>query len=264
MASAQVAHPVGPSEGIAASGKADKLPEDVAAVEETRPEAVAVATSEHEEEDKPPRTSIAQSGALPPSSRPFVPLTPRSWRGRVMHTNTKLTRLVKAALLQTLLHAVRVGSVEGVKVAIERGVQVAYVDSRRRNLLMLAARCDTDARLEIAIILADAGCDINHADQLGWSCLHHACASGAMDVATELIRRGARVEFNPYGYGPEDFVIPKVVRAKSLLQHTEQLQHEQLVRACWEFFRKNAEKSGYAVKCKSVRWLDTSPGRLAS
>lgn len=135
----------------------------------------------------PPRASF--SAPLPKSNKPFVPLTPRSWRGRVMHSNTRVTRLVKAALLQTLLHAVRVGSVEGVKVAIERGVQVHYIDSRQRNLLMLASRCDTDARLEIAIILADAGCDINHADQLGWSCLHYACASGALDVATELIRR---------------------------------------------------------------------------
>lgn len=106
-----------------------------------------------------------------------------------MHSNTKLTRLVKAALLQTLLHALRVGSVEGVKVAIERGVQLQYVDARQRNLLMLTARCDTDARLEISIILADAGVGIDHRDQLGWSCLHYACAAGALDVATELIRR---------------------------------------------------------------------------
>lgn len=71
-------------------------------------------------------------------------------------------------------------------------------------------------------------------------------------MAAELIRRGARVEFNPYGYGPEDFNIPKVARAKSLLQHTEQLQHEQNVCAAWAFFRRQAEKTGYSVKCKSV------------
>jgi hypothetical protein len=71
-------------------------------------------------------------------------------------------------------------------------------------------------------------------------------------VAAELIRRGARVEFNPYGYGPEDFNIPKVARAKSLLQHTEQLQHEQHVVAAWTYFRRQAEKSGYGIKCSSV------------
>lgn len=38
----------------------------------------------------------------------------------------------------------------------------------------MAAKCDTDARLQISIILCDAGCDINHADQLGWTCLHYA------------------------------------------------------------------------------------------
>lgn len=61
------------------------------------------------------------------------------------------------------------------------------------------------------------------------------------------------MEYNPYGYGPEDFIIPKVARAKSLLQHTEQLQHEENVKMCWDFFRKNSEKSGYGVKCRSVR-----------
>ncbi|POM79507.1 Hypothetical protein PHPALM_2809, partial [Phytophthora palmivora] len=166
-------------------------------------------------------------------------------------SNTQITRLVQAALLQTLLHAIRTGSVEGVKVAIERGVQVQYLDSRQRNLVMLASKCDTDARLHIVIILLDAGCDMNHKDQLGWSCLHYACASGADEVAAELIRRGARVEFNPYGYGPEDFNIPKVARAKSLLQHTEQLQHEQNVCAAWTYFRRQAEKAGYSIKCKS-------------
>ncbi|KAE9043942.1 hypothetical protein PR001_g3108 [Phytophthora rubi] len=183
--------------------------------------------------------------------RPFVPLASKSWRVRAMESNTQITRLMKAALLQTLLHAVRTGSVEGVKVAIERRVQVQYLDNRQRNLVMLASKCDTDARLHIVIILLDAGCDMNHKDQLGWSCLHYACASGADDVAAELIRRGARVEFNPYGYGPEDFNIPKVTRAKSLLQHTEQLQHEQNVCSSWAFFRRQAEKSGYSVKCKS-------------
>lgn len=64
------------------------------------------------------------------------------------------------------------------------------------------------------------------------------------------------MEYNPYGYGPEDFIIPKVARAKSLLQHTEQLQHEENVKMCWDFFRKNSEKSGYGVKCRSVRVND--------
>ncbi|GMF10341.1 unnamed protein product [Phytophthora lilii] len=198
---------------------------------------------------RPATARSAQSNSV--ARRPFVPLASKSWRVRAMQSNTQITRLMKAALLQTLLHAIRTGSVEGVKVAIERGVQVQYLDSRQRNLVMLATKCDTDARLHIAIILLDAGCDMDHKDQLGWSCLHYACASGADDVAAELIRRGARVEFNPYGYGPEDFNIPKVARAKSLLQHTEQLQHEQNVCAAWAFFRRQAEKSGYSIKCKS-------------
>ncbi|GLD91697.1 hypothetical protein PINS_up000230 [Pythium insidiosum] len=87
---------------------------------------------------------------------------------------------------------------------------------------------------------------------MGWNCLHYACASGAMDVASELVRRGARVQYNPYGYGPEDFVIPKVTKAKSLLQHTEQLQHEKNVKHCWDFFRRHAEQAtGYLLQCRS-------------
>lgn len=198
-----------------------------------------------------PATARSATSSSTVTRREFVPLAPKNWRARAMQSNTQLTRLMKAALLQTLLHAIRTGSVEGVKVAIERGVNVQYLDSRRRNLIMLATKCDTDARLRIVIILSDAGCDINHSDQLGWSCLHYACASGADDVAAELIRRGVQVEFNPYGYGPEDFIIPKVARAKSLLQHTEQLQHEQNVCATWAFFRRQAEKAGYSVKCSS-------------
>lgn len=66
------------------------------------------------------------------------------------------------------------------------------------------------------------------------------------------IDRGAHVEYNPYGYGPEDFIIPKVIKAKSLLQHTEQLQHEKNVQRCWSFLRQQAEASGYSVSCRSV------------
>ncbi|CAI5712253.1 unnamed protein product [Hyaloperonospora brassicae] len=208
--------------------------------------------SEDKQQVPPARPATARSAESScVSRRPFVPLISRSWRVRAMESNSQITRLMKAALLQTLLHAIRTGSVEGVKVAIERGVQVQYLDSRQRNLVMLASKCDTDARLHITIILLDAGCDMNHKDLLGWSCLHYACASGASDVAAELVRRGARVEFNPYGYGPEDFNIPKVARAKSLLQHTEQLQHEQNVCSAWAYFRRQAEKSNFSVKCKS-------------
>ncbi|TMW60641.1 hypothetical protein Poli38472_000683 [Pythium oligandrum] len=186
------------------------------------------------------------------SSRGIAGTSRSNWSvERYIRQNAKVSRLVQAALLKTLLHAIRRGSVEGVRVAIERGVLVRYIDSRQRNLIMYAAKCDTDARLPIVVILADAGCDINHADQLGWNCLHYACASGALEVASELVRRGANVTYNPYGYGPEDFIIPKVIKAKSLLQHTEQLQHEKNVKACWEYFRRQAEKSGYAVKCRS-------------
>lgn len=73
------------------------------------------------------------------SSKPFEPLgaAPKNWRQRALRpTNGKLNRIVQAALLKTLLHAIRRGSVEGVRVAIERGVMVQYIDSRQRNLLM--------------------------------------------------------------------------------------------------------------------------------
>lgn len=104
-----------------------------------------------------------------------IPSHRTSWSMQsYLRSNAKINRLVQAALLQTLIHAIRSGSVEGVRVAIERGVHVQYINSRRRNLLMFAMECDTDARLPIVIILSDAGCDINHVDVLGWSCLHFA------------------------------------------------------------------------------------------
>ena len=125
---------------------------------------------------------------------------------------TNLSRIVQAALLKTLVHSIRRGSVEGVKVAIERNVAIKYVDSSRRNLIMsvtsscfscscrsrvvhptkdleltllwvsfplwcvcrIATKYDTDARLQIVVILADAGCGIMHTDQAGWTCLHYA------------------------------------------------------------------------------------------
>uniref|UniRef100_K3W765 Uncharacterized protein n=1 Tax=Globisporangium ultimum (strain ATCC 200006 / CBS 805.95 / DAOM BR144) TaxID=431595 RepID=K3W765_GLOUD len=252
-----------PAESLsAAAADRSTATNQVAAFAEAAPAVVTRKESTDEEKKKPARvvaveqdaTSLRPTVQSTPSSnnKPFVPLAPpKNWRTMALRSNGKINRIVQAALLKTLLHAIRRGSAEGVRVAIERGVVTQYIDNRGRNLVMLAAKCDTDARLQIAIILSDAGCDINHTDQLGWSCLHYACASGALDVATELIRRGARVEYNPYGYGPEDFIIPKVARAKSLLQHTEQLQHEASVKSCWDFFRKHAKKTGYSVKCRS-------------
>lgn len=178
-------------------------------LESKRPVPVAVAAALEEQlETSQPRPATARSSSS--SSKPFAPLpASKNWRTMALRSNGKLSRLMQAALLKTLLHAIRRGSAEGVKVAIERGVALQYIDSRNRNLIMcgsccwllldrsvctvvlltrcmwcylfarLAAKCDTDARLQIAVILCDAGCDINHKDQLGWSCLHYAwCAAG--------------------------------------------------------------------------------------
>jgi hypothetical protein len=156
-----------------------ELTEDkpAAATTQDEPELETPSDDSWKEEQKQPAARPATARSAESSSvsrRPFLPLAPKGWRARAMQSNTQITRLMKAALLQTLLHAIRTGSVEGVKVAIERGVQVQYLDSRQRNLVMLASKCDTDSRLRIVIILLDAGCDKDHKDQLGWSCLHYA------------------------------------------------------------------------------------------
>ncbi|KAJ0409692.1 hypothetical protein ATCC90586_007481 [Pythium insidiosum] len=238
MSSSSVS-PVPPlPQGPSARSQSEPVEDEAAEVVGAAPAQLAVST---------------RSSRTPPRPPVSAPSRSNSWSMQhYLRSNSQINRLVQAALLKTLLHAIRSGSVEGVRVAIERGVHVQYRDSRQRNLIMFAIKCDTDARLAITVILADAGCDIDHADQVGWNCLHYACASGAMDVAGELVRRGARVQYNPYGYGPEDFVIPKVIKAKSLLQHTEQLQHEKNVKDCWDFFRRHAElATGYVLQCRS-------------
>ncbi|OQR81124.1 hypothetical protein ACHHYP_16743 [Achlya hypogyna] len=160
--------------------------------------------------------------------------------------------LLHVALLKMLLHSLRYGHVEGVRMAIEKGVNLKYIDKRGRNLLMLAIKQDTDTRLRISVILADAGCDINHTDLRGWSCLHYACAGGAQDVVHELLRRGAVVEYNIFGFGPNDISFPRVTKARSLLQHTEQLSHETAVRTCWAIFDKHMHDRGYGLSVSST------------
>ena len=184
----------------------ESLEENVTGLEEKK-EAVETINGELKEEKQQQQqvSSIRTAAARDTESslitrRPFVPLVSKSWRMRAMESNTQITRLMKAALLQTLLHAIRTGSVEGVMVAIERGVQVQYLDSRQRNLVMLASKCDTEARLHIVVILLDAGCDMNHKDQLGWSCLHYAWyvqrPYGLLDTESWLTNMGLNVRWH--------------------------------------------------------------------
>ena len=44
--------------------------------------------------------------------------------------------IVHAALTKMLLHSIRNGYVEGVKIAIEKGVNLKYCDKKHRNLFM--------------------------------------------------------------------------------------------------------------------------------
>ncbi|EQC35657.1 hypothetical protein SDRG_06941 [Saprolegnia diclina VS20] len=156
--------------------------------------------------------------------------------------------LLHVALLKMLVHSLRYGHVEGVRLAIEKGVNLKHIDKRGRNLLMLAIKQDTDTRLRISVILADAGCDINHTDARGWSCLHYACAGGAIDVVHELLRRGVHVEYNIFGFGASDLSFPRVQKARSLLQHTEMLSHETAVRVCWGIVDKHMADRGYTLE----------------
>lgn len=89
----------------------------------------------------PPQLSSSSTTTITTTaSKPFVPLpASKNWRTMALRSTGKLSRLMQAALLKTLLHAIRRGSAEGVKVAIERGVMTQYIDGRSRNLLMYVA-----------------------------------------------------------------------------------------------------------------------------
>ncbi|ETV91649.1 hypothetical protein H310_13895 [Aphanomyces invadans] len=154
--------------------------------------------------------------------------------------------LLHAALVKLLVHSIRQGHVEGIRLAIEKAVDVRYVDKKGRNLLQLAIKQDTATRMQMYVILADAGCDINHTDLRGWSCVHYACATGASDVLMDLLRRDADVAHNRFGYcGEIDLLFPRILHAQSLLQHTEQLTHNDQVHQCWSIFHRHIRAAGY-------------------
>ncbi|KAF0713232.1 Aste57867_4448 [Aphanomyces stellatus] len=173
--------------------------------------------------------------------------------------------MLNAALLKMLVHSIRYGHVEGIRLTIEKGVNVLHVDKKGRNLLQLAIKQDVATRMQMYVILADAGCDINHADLRGWSCVHYACASGADDVLLDLIRRGAAIAYNRYGFcGEMDLLFPRIVKAQSLLQHTEQLTHNQQVKLCWSIFAQQMEKLGYTLQTHaSLRHAFKSPLKVS-
>lgn len=57
-------------------------------------------------------------------------------RNQLIRRNKQMKHLVEAVLLKTLLHAIKRGSIEGIRVAIERGVSIDYVDGKSKNLIM--------------------------------------------------------------------------------------------------------------------------------
>jgi hypothetical protein len=137
-----------PAESLsAAAADRSTATNQVAAFAEAAPAVVTRKESTDEEKKKPARvvaveqdaTSLRPTVQSTPSSnnKPFVPLAPpKNWRTMALRSNGKINRIVQAALLKTLLHAIRRGSAEGVRVAIERGVVTQYIDNRGRNLVM--------------------------------------------------------------------------------------------------------------------------------
>lgn len=110
---------------------------EVTKQEEPAPRQLQVSTQGDQPQLQQQRPATARSAII--TSKPFVPLPPsKNWRTMALRSTGQLSRLMQAALLKTLLHAIRRGSVEGVKVAIERGVSLQYIDSRNRNMIMYA------------------------------------------------------------------------------------------------------------------------------
>lgn len=68
-------------------------------------------------------------------------------------------------------------------------------------------------------------------------------------MAKELVARGAQVIQNTLGYGPSDFLVRRVKDTDTLLKHTAQLDHEELVRQTWEYFTQISSAAGYSVSC---------------
>lgn len=56
------------------------------------------------------------------------------------------------------------------------------------------------------LLLLQAGADVNSVDEHGWSCLHHACAVGNVDLVPFLIKCKAVVKRDQYGLLPQDLL----------------------------------------------------------
>jgi len=92
-----------------------------------------------------------------------------------------------------LLRAVRTGSLKGVEEALTSGSVPHSRTLREQTPLMLAACCDGEEGLAIMEKLVAAGCDIEAADESGYTPLMHACANTNFEAAEWLVQRGAAV-----------------------------------------------------------------------
>ncbi|RHY45962.1 hypothetical protein DYB30_010997 [Aphanomyces astaci] len=160
--------------------------------------------------------------------------------------------LLQAALIKMLVHSIRHGHVEGIRLTIEKSVDIRYIDKKGRNLLQLAIKQDTATRMQIpAGLELRALCVVRSPlAPLAWIVIimYYYSAAGAEDVLHDLLRRGADVSFNRFGYcGDMDLLFPRIVHARSLLQHTEQLTHNDQVQRCWSIFHRHMQSTGYLL-----------------
>lgn len=97
---------------------------------------------------------------------------------------------------ENIIELVKRNDIDGVKKALDKGVNVNTQDKNKRSLLLLAT---INKQVEMATLLAEKGADVNLQDNIQDSPFLYAGASGQTELVKLFLARGARFDlFNRY------------------------------------------------------------------